>query len=117
MIDEDELLLIPGPTTLSSRVREAMSRPQQSHVGPEFYMAFKELLDLSRYAFQNSAGLQFVFTGSGSIGMETAILSLIEPGDKVLCLETGYFGHRFTMMAEIHGAKIETMVSPVGSHI
>jgi alanine-glyoxylate transaminase / serine-glyoxylate transaminase / serine-pyruvate transaminase len=117
MIDEDELLLIPGPTTLSSRVRSAMALPQQSHVSPEFYEAFKELLTLSRYVFQNSTGLQFVFTGSGSIGMETAILSLVEPGDSVLCVETGYFGHRFTMMAEIHGAKTETLDPPLGSHV
>lgn len=94
-----------------------MACPQQSHVSPEFYNAFKELLELSRYAFRNTSGHQFVFTGSGSIGMETAVLSLLEPGDSVLCLETGYFGHRFTMMADIHGAKTEMMVSPLGSHI
>jgi len=117
LIDEDELLLIPGPTTLSSRVRSVMALPQQSHVSPEFYNSFKELLELSRYVFGNSSGLQFAFTGSGSIGMETAVISLLEPGDSVLCLETGYFGHRFTMMADIHGAKTETLVSPLGSHI
>ena len=117
MIDEDELLLIPGPTTLSSRVRSVMALPQQSHVAPEFYNAFKELLDLARYVFQNYNGLQFAFTGSGSIGMESAILSLVEPGDSLLCLETGYFGHRFTMMADIHGAKTESIVSRLGSHI
>jgi alanine-glyoxylate transaminase / serine-glyoxylate transaminase / serine-pyruvate transaminase len=94
-----------------------MALPQQSHVSPEFYNSFKELLELSRFTFGNSSGLQFVFTGSGSIGMETAIISLLEPGDAVLCLETGYFGHRFTMMADIHGAKTETIVSPLGSHI
>ena len=117
MIDEDELLLIPGPTTLSSKVREVMAKPQQSHVAPEFYGAFKELLELSRYLFGNKQGLQFVFTGSGSIGMESSVVSLFEPGDKVLTIETGYFGHRFTMMAEIHGCKVDTLVSKVGSHI
>lgn len=117
MIDEDELLLIPGPTTLSSRVRSVMALPQQSHVSPEFYNSFKDLLELSRYAFQNNSGLQFVFTGSGSIGMESVILSLVEPGDSVLCAETGYFGHRFAMMADIHGAKTESMVSALGNHI
>ena len=117
MIDEDELLLIPGPTTLSSKVRAAMASPQQSHVAPEFYNAFKELLEHSRYLFRNNNGLQFVFTGSGSIGMESSAVSLIEPGDNVLTIETGYFGHRFTMIAEIHGGKVEAMVAPVGSHI
>lgn len=117
MIDEDELLLIPGPTTLSSRVRATMARPQQSHVSPEFYNAFKEILEHSRYLFGNREGLQFVFTGSGSIGMESAAVSLIETGDRVLVLETGYFGHRFTTIAEIHGARVEAMVSPLGRHI
>jgi alanine-glyoxylate transaminase/serine-glyoxylate transaminase/serine-pyruvate transaminase len=117
LIDEDELLLIPGPTTLSSRVRAVMALPQQSHVAPEFYGAFKELLELSRYVFRNQNGLQFVFTGSGSIGMETVALSLIEPGDKILCAETGYFGHRFTMMAEIHGAKTTVIAPPLGQRV
>ncbi|MHB8565941.1 MAG: pyridoxal-phosphate-dependent aminotransferase family protein, partial [Nitrososphaerales archaeon] len=102
---------------MSSRVRSALSRPQQSHVAPEFYNAFKDLLELSRYAFRNNDGLQFVFTGSGSIGMESAAVSLFEPGDRVLSIETGYFGHRFTMILEIHGCIVETMVSNLGSHI
>ncbi|MDG6996356.1 MAG: alanine--glyoxylate aminotransferase family protein [Nitrososphaerota archaeon] len=117
MIDEDELLLIPGPTTLSSRVRAALALPQQSHVAPEFYNAFKELLEHSRYLFRNNNGLQFVFTGSGSIGMESSAVSLIEPGDTVLTIETGYFGHRFTMIAEIHGGKVDAMIAPIGSHV
>ena len=114
LIDPDELLLIPGPTTLSSKVREAMSRPQQSHVAPEFYNAFKDMLDLSRYLFGNTKGLQFIFTGSGTVGMESAVVSLLEPGDKVLSIETGYFGHRFSLLAEIHGAKVDTLVTPLG---
>ena len=93
-----------------------MALPQQSHVAPEFYGAFKELLELSRYAFRNQTGLQFVFTGSGSIGMETVALSLIEPGDKILCVETGYFGGRFTMIAGIHGGKTTVLSPPLGQH-
>lgn len=91
-----------------------MGRPQQSHVAPEFYNAFKECLELSRYLFQASKGIQFLFTGSGTIGMESAAISLLEPGDRVLSVETGYFGHRFTMIAEIHGAKVDTIVTPTG---
>jgi alanine-glyoxylate transaminase/serine-glyoxylate transaminase/serine-pyruvate transaminase len=94
-----------------------MSRPQQSHVAPEFYSAFKELLGLARYAFGNKDGLQYVFTGSGSIGMESTVISLLEHGDKVLSIETGHFGERFSMMAEIHGARVEKMVSEKSHHI
>ncbi len=117
MIDEDELLLIPGPTSLSSKVREIMSRPQQSHVAPEFYNAFKEMLTLARYAFKNSSGIQYVFTGAGSIGMETAVTSLLEKDDNVLSVETGHFGQRFSMMAAIHGAKVQSLPSETGHHV
>lgn len=117
MIDEDELLLIPGPTTLSSKVREAMARPQQSHVAPEFYSSFKEMLGLARYTFKNNSGIQYVFTGAGSIGMETAVTSLLENGDNVLSIESGHFGQRFSMMAEIHGAKVQKMPTDVGHHV
>ena len=94
-----------------------MSRPQQSHVAPEFYNAFKDLLGLARYAFGNKEGIQYVFTGSGSIGMETTVISLLEQSDKILSIETGHFGERFSMMAEIHGARVEKMVSEKGHHI
>jgi alanine-glyoxylate transaminase/serine-glyoxylate transaminase/serine-pyruvate transaminase len=117
MIDPDEILMIPGPTTLSSRVRSAMALPQQSHVAPEFYNAFKDNLDLSRYVFGNKSGQQFLITGSGTIGMEATVVSLLEAGDQVLSIETGYFGHRFTMLAEIHGAKVDTIVTPLGKGV
>ncbi len=109
--------MIPGPTTLSSRVRAAMALPQQSHVSPEFYGAFKESLELSRYLFGNRSGLQFLLTGSGTIGMETAVVSLFEPGDRILALETGYFGHRFAALAEIHTCTVKQLEAPLGKKI
>ena len=117
MIDPDELLMIPGPTTLSTRVRSAMARPQQSHVAPEFFEMFKESLELSRYLFGNRSGYQFIITGSGTIGMEASAVSLLEPGDNVLSIETGYFGHRFSTLAEIHGAKVDAIVTPLGERV
>lgn len=109
--------MIPGPTTLSSRVRASMALPQQSHVAPEFYNSFVETLELSRYLFGNRTGRQFVITGSGTVGMEATVVSLFEPQDKVLAIETGYFGHRFTILAEIHGAKVDTIVAPLGQRV
>jgi len=74
---DEKLLLIPGPTNLSKRVREVMALPQMPHVGLEFYATFKEILQLSRYVFKNEKGFQFVFTGSGTMGMESAVVSLV----------------------------------------
>ena len=112
----DDLLLIPGPTTLSHRVREVMARPQLGHISPEFIEAMKELLDLTRFVFKAQTGQPFVITGSGSVAMECVAVSLIEPGDRVLVLDTGAFGKRFALMLEIHGAKVDVVTSTTGRH-
>ena len=102
---EEKLLLIPGPTNLSPRVREVMAKPQLPHVGSEFYAMFKETVALSRYVFRNEKGSQFVFTGSGTIGMESSVVSLVSHGDRTLTLVNGYFGHRMLMLNQVHGAQ------------
>ena len=102
---EKNLLLIPGPTNLSRRVRDAMAGPQLPHVGSQFYSTFKDVVSLSRYVFRNEKAPQFVFTGSGTIGMESSVVSLISHGDRTLTLSTGYFGRRMLLLNQIHGAK------------
>jgi alanine-glyoxylate transaminase / serine-glyoxylate transaminase / serine-pyruvate transaminase len=106
---DDTLLLIPGPTNLSKRVRDVMAGPQLPHVGAEFYGMFKETVGLARYVFKNEKGVQFVFTGSGTIGMESSVVSLVSHGDRTLTLTNGYFGHRMLMLNQIHGAKADEL--------
>ena len=105
----ERLLLIPGPTNLSKRVRDVMARPQLPHVGPEFYSMFKETVSLARYVFKNGKGTQFVFTGTGTTGMESSVVSLVSHGDRTLVLSTGYFGHRMHMINQIHGASADQL--------
>jgi len=113
---EEKLLLIPGPTNLSKRVREAMAGPQQPHVGSEFYSTFKEVLQLSRHVFKNEKGIQFVFTGSGTIGMESSVVSLVSHGDRTLTLNTGYFGKRMLLLNQVHGARADSIEYEDGRH-
>lgn len=113
----DKLLLIPGPTNLSKRVRDAMAEPQLPHVGSEFYAMFKETVGLARYVFRNEKGTQFVFTGSGTIGMESSVVSLVQRGDRTLTLSTGYFGRRMLTLNQIHGAKADILEPPEGAHV
>ncbi|QQG49177.1 MAG: alanine--glyoxylate aminotransferase family protein [archaeon] len=112
----EKLLLIPGPTNVSEVVRKAMSGPQLPHVGAEFYATFKEIIGLSRQVFRNEKGVQFVFTGSGTIGMESSVTSLVSRGDRTLTLSSGYFGKRMLMLNQIHGAVAESIDYPEGGH-
>jgi alanine-glyoxylate transaminase/serine-glyoxylate transaminase/serine-pyruvate transaminase len=112
----EPLLLIPGPTNLSDRVREAMAGPQLAHTGRQFYGDFTELLGLARYIFRNEKGFQFVFTGSGTIGMEASVVSTVSHGDRTLTVSNGYFGQRMLMLNQVHGAKADVIDYPEGRH-
>ncbi len=101
--------MIPGPTNLSKRVRDVMAGPQLPHVGSEFYSTFKEIVGLARHVFRNEKAPQFVFTGPGTIGMESSVVSLVSHGDRTLTLSTGYFGKRMLMLNQVHGAKAEAI--------
>ncbi len=111
---EGKLLLIPGPTNLSKRVSDVMALPQLPHVGSEFYAMFKETVALARYVFRNEKGIQLVFTGPGTIGMESSVVSLVAHGDRTLTLNTGYFGRRMLMLNQVHGAKADQIESKAG---
>jgi alanine-glyoxylate transaminase/serine-glyoxylate transaminase/serine-pyruvate transaminase len=106
---KENLLLIPGPTNLSRRVRDAMSGPQVPHVGARYFSAFTETISLARYVFRNAKSPQFVFTGTGTLGMEASVVSLVSRGDRTLTLDTGYFGRRMHLINQAHGAKADLL--------
>ena len=113
---EERLLMVPGPTNLSKRVREVLSQPQVGHTDPDFAKNFSETVQLARKVFRNNSGHQFVITGTGTVGMEAAVASVVEPGDKVLVLNTGYFGQRMADINRCYGADVEELASGFGSH-
>jgi aspartate aminotransferase-like enzyme len=109
-----ELLLIPGPTPLHPLVRQALAGEAVAHTGDEFRNTFLEILEMAKRLFVSSSGRPIVFTGSGTLGMEALVTSLFRPGDEVLSLECGYFGRRFTLLAQLHGVKVKAVASERG---
>ena len=59
-----------------------------------------ETQELLRYVFQTENPLTIPVSATGSAGMETCFVNLIEPGDEVVVLINGVFG---TRMADIVG--------------
>lgn len=103
---ENKLLMIPGPTTLSPRVLRALSKPQLSHTSPEFRNTLSEVVDLARFVFRTKDCPTYVITGSGTLGMECLSASLIEPDEKVLVCDVGFFSRVFGKVLETNGAKV-----------
>jgi len=106
--NERELLMIPGPTMVSPRVLRALAKPVLSHVSREFVEGFAEALDLQKRLFMTE-GTPFMLSGSGTLGMEAAVANLIEKGDRVLCVENGFFGEKWEEIVEAHGGVVDRL--------
>lgn len=93
MIDK-EFLMIPGPTPLPPRVVAAMTNPMINHRGPKFKKIFLESVDILKKILNTDDEL-YMFGSSGSGAMELAVQNFSLKGDKVLVVDTGFFGQRF----------------------
>ncbi|MCD6361513.1 MAG: alanine--glyoxylate aminotransferase family protein, partial [Armatimonadetes bacterium] len=108
MKNERELLMIPGPTMVSPRVLRVLTKPVLSHVSSEFVKGYAEALALQKKIFGTN-GTPFMLSGSGTLGMEAAISNLVEKGDKVLCIENGYFGEKWEEIVTTHGGVVDRL--------
>lgn len=92
------VLMGPGPSDVSPRVLQAMSAPCIGHLDPYFLATMDETQELLRYVFQTANPFTIPVSGTGSSGMETCFVNLVEPGDEVVVCVNGVFG---TRMADI----------------
>ncbi len=100
------ILLGPGPTMADPRVLRAMATPLLGQFDPEFTAIMNEVMALTRHAFQTDNGAAFPVSGTGRAGLEAAITSLVEPGDRVVVGECGRFGLLLIELAERCGAEV-----------
>jgi len=107
-----KLLMIPGPIEFTSEVLWAMGMPTTSHVASNFIEVFGQALERLRQVFLCPSGQPFVIAGSGTLAMDIAAANLIEPGDKALVVNTGYFGDRFAAILERYGAEVTQVCAP-----
>ena len=101
-----KLLLGAGPSNPNPEVLEAMTQPVVGHLDPTFLGIMDDVHDMLKIAFQTSNPMTLPLSGTGTAGMESCILNLVEPGDTVLGIENGYFGHRMIEVAKRSRANI-----------
>ena len=99
----------PGPSDVSDRVLEAMSRPTLGHLDPAFVGMMDEVKRLLQYTFQTQNELTFAVSAPGSAGMECCFSNLIEPGDRVIVCQNGVFGGRMRENVERCGGTAEML--------
>ncbi|MDC7684652.1 alanine--glyoxylate aminotransferase family protein [Asticcacaulis sp. BYS171W] len=108
------LLMGPGPVNAHPRVLRAMSADLLGQFDPEMTAYMNEVMALYRGVFQTQNRWTFLIDGTARAGIEAALVSLIEPGSKVLIVRSGRFGLLLTEIAERLGAAYSTVDAPWG---
>ena len=110
-------LMGPGPSDVSPRILEALSRPTIGHLDPDFITLMDEIKILIQYVFKTKNELTLPVSAPGSAGMETCFVNLIEPNDTVIVCQNGVFGGRMKENVIRCGAKAIMVEDEWGSAI
>ncbi len=100
------ILLGPGPSNVDYRVYRALTTPITGHMDPEFMKIMDGVQADLRDLFQTSNPVTIPVSGTGSAGMEAALVNFIEAGDAVVIVSGGVFAERMCDIAERAGARL-----------
>ncbi|MFC1934944.1 pyridoxal-phosphate-dependent aminotransferase family protein [Chloroflexota bacterium] len=98
-------LRIPGPTPCPDEVLQAMTKQMINHRSEEYGQLQDDLTAKLKQLFQTENDI-LLLTGSGTGGLEAAIVNMLSPGDRVLSVSIGVFGERFATIAGQFGAEV-----------
>jgi alanine-glyoxylate transaminase / serine-glyoxylate transaminase / serine-pyruvate transaminase len=112
---DDVILLTPGPTPIHPWAAAALRWPMRGHMDPDVF-AYNDAIvaDLQRLYGAADGAFTCLLSGSGSLGMESGMANLLEPGERVLVGSNGVFGERMAEMARRVGADVEVVRAPIG---
>ena len=104
----------PGPSGVHPRVHEALSSPMVGHLDPQFLGIMDNIQKMLRRLFRTENRLTIAVSGTGSAGMESAFVNVVEPGDEVLVCVNGVFGNRMSDIVERIGGVLHRIDRPWG---
>jgi aspartate aminotransferase-like enzyme len=98
-------MMTPGPTEVHERVRQAMAQPLRNpDLDPAFFEFYRNTARKFARLIETRSDV-LILCGEGILGLEAACASLIEPGDRVLCLDNGIFGRGFADFVRLYGGE------------
>jgi alanine-glyoxylate transaminase / serine-glyoxylate transaminase / serine-pyruvate transaminase len=111
------LLCGPGPTNVEPAALAAMGKPMLGHLDPDFHAILDEVVAMLAEVYRAHDGIVLPLQSTGTSGMETGIVNLVEPGDTVVVGVSGYFGARIAEIARRHGANVVEVAEEWGRHV
>lgn len=101
----DVTIMSAGPTSVHPRVLAASRRPLKNTDLDAGYVAFQRETERKISQLLGTNAKSFIMLGEAMLGLDGAMASLIEPGDRVLVISNGIFGEGFHDLAQRYGAK------------
>lgn len=108
------LLMGPGPINADPRVLRAMSAQLVGQYDPSMTAYMNETQELYRRVFVTGNEKTMLVDGTSRAGIEAALVSMLEPGDRVLVPVFGRFGHLLREIAERCGAEVHVIEAEWG---
>lgn len=106
---KETLLMGPGPSSVPPQVYKALATATIGHLDPAFIGIMDDIKAMLRQIFKTENDVTIPISGTGSAGMETCFVNLVESGDKLLVLINGVFGMRMQDVADRLGADVDTL--------
>ena len=103
-----------GPSNVHPRVLQAMSSSLLGHLDPNFLAVMDDVRSALRYTFRTENPVTLPISGTGTAGMEAAMVNILEPGDGFVMGVNGYFGERLSEIARRCGASVVTVEHELG---
>ena len=111
----ERLLMGPGPVDVYPSVLRAIASPMLGQFDPKFTEYMDQVMVLFRQVFQTDNNWTFLINGTARAAIEACLVSMVEPGDKVLVPRFGRFGFLLTEIAQRCGADVITLDAEWGS--
>lgn len=108
------LLLGPGPSPVHPAVSAALAAPTVGHLDPYYLTLMNGMQQMLRQVFATRNEMTLAISGTGSAGMEAAVVNLIEPGEAMIVCVNGVFGGRMVDVAARAGAIVTRIERPWG---
>ena len=104
----------PGPSDIHPRVLRALGANTVGHLDPYYLALMNDMQQMLRSTFRTTNPMTLAISATGSAGMESTVVNLIEPGDSMVVCVNGVFGGRMVDVAERAGDQVTRVDRPWG---
>ncbi len=115
-MERRQYLQVPGPTNIPERILRSLSQPLINHRGPEFAALVDACLAGLKRIFRTQSDV-LIFPSAGSGILESIVVNLFSPGDRILAVSMGLFSERMAAIAERHGIQVRRLTKNWGTAV